>query len=268
MRGSITRLGAVLMALLLAITLGPLGPLRAQAAGFRLAVDPALLEDGFARFVTVRFGLKTGTQVTLAPLGAGPADAVLAPLEGAAKGGDPVLVDPAGRTIALRLITPATEAAGAQAAAFAAWLASPVGQSTIAQFTRPDGGTYRPAAAALPEAAAALPEGDVQRGEEVSYRACGRCHVIGPENRMKGIETAPSFGALRALPDWQERFETFFVRIPHPATVQLKGVSSPFSPARPPAIWPVEITQEEFEDLLAFVARMKPADLGAPIQSR
>ncbi|MFC3118354.1 hypothetical protein ACFOHS_09360 [Jhaorihella thermophila] len=71
---------------------------------------------------------------------------------------------------------------------------------------------------------------------------------------------------MRALPDWSERFETFYVRNPHPAFLQLEGISPAFDPERPPPIVPLTITHEEFEAILAFVEATEPADLGAPLK--
>ncbi len=83
---------------------------------------------------------------------------------------------------------------------------------------------------------------------------------------MKGIGSTPSFGALRALGNWRERFETFFARNPHPAIVQLEGVTPPFAAATPPPMAPVVITRAQFDDILSFVEALTPADLGAPIR--
>jgi hypothetical protein len=70
---------------------------------------------------------------------------------------------------------------------------------------------------------------------------------------------------LRSLPDWEERFSTFYTRIPHPAIVQLEGVSPPFTAASPPANQPLRLTLDQLEDILTFVSGIEPADLGAPL---
>ena len=108
-------------------------------------------------------------------------------------------------------------------------------------------------------------EGDAARGEDFSFANCGRCHVVGDRNKMKGIGSTPSFPVLRSLNDWEERFSTFYARIPHPAIVQLEGVSAPFDPAFPPANQPLRLTLDQLEDILTFVSALQAADLGAPL---
>ena len=43
-------------------------------------------------------------------------------------------------------------------------------------------------------------------------------------------------------------------------------MTAPFPINRPSPIVPVEVTLDEVEAILAYVAEMAPADLGAPIQ--
>lgn len=62
------------------------------------------------------------------------------------------------------------------------------------------------------------------RGREVSRKQCSRCHVIGDFNPTGGISSTPSFQMIvNALPDWQERFSTFYKRRPHPAAVEIRN---------------------------------------------
>ena len=68
------------------------------------------------------------------------------------------------------------------------------------------------------------------------------------------------------MSNWQERFETFYVLNPHPAFTQIDEVPPPFDPARPSPIHPVEMTLEDLDEILGYVATMTPADLGAPIR--
>jgi hypothetical protein len=82
---------------------------------------------------------------------------------------------------------------------------------------------------------------------------------------MNAIGSTPSFAVLRALPDWGARFQGFFALNPHPAFTQVADVTDPFPIDRPPPIIPVEITLDDLEAILAFVAAMEPADLGAPL---
>ena len=84
--------------------------------------------------------------------------------------------------------------------------------------------------------------------------------------RMKGIGSTPSFALLRALSDWPRRFEAFYVLKPHGAFTRIAGVTPPFPIDRPPPIAPVEMSLDELDAILAYVAQMEPADLGAPIR--
>ena len=99
-------------------------------------------------------------------------------------------------------------------------------------------------------------------GEKLTLLHCGRCHVINQRNRMGGIGSTPSFGALKSLADWREKFEGFWFEPPHKAVIQIAGVTEPFHPERPPPIAPVELTEAEVEEILRFVETIKAKDLG------
>ena len=53
---------------------------------------------------------------------------------------------------------------------------------------------------------------------------------------------------------------------PHPAFTQVADVTPPFHEERPPPIIPVEMTLDDLQAILAYVAALEPADLGAPIR--
>ena len=108
-------------------------------------------------------------------------------------------------------------------------------------------------------------DGDAELGEEIALRRCGRCHVISKKNRFGGIGSTPSFGALKALPEWEARFQAFYALNPHPAFTQIEGVTEPFDPQRPSPIAPLELTQDELEALMAYVTSIKPKDLGGAL---
>lgn len=55
---------------------------------------------------------------------------------------------------------------------------------------------------------------------------------------------------------------------PHPAFTQVAEVTPPFDETRPSPIVPVEITLDELENILAYVAVLSPADLGAPLEHK
>lgn len=103
-------------------------------------------------------------------------------------------------------------------------------------------------------------------GEKLTLLHCGRCHVINERNRMGGIGSTPSFGALKALADWRAKFEGFWFQPPHKAVVQIEGVTEPFHPERPSPIATVELTEAEVETILRFVETIEPKNLGAEIR--
>ncbi|WP_165929189.1 cytochrome c [Shimia isoporae] len=148
---------------------------------------------------------------------------------------------------------------------FVVWLSSEIGLRTVLSY-KVDGVTvFAEPAAPEEEAIAVVLTGDALKGQDASLRACGRCHVVGEINRMAGIGSTPSFAVLRTMADWQERFEIFYVLNPHPAFTIIPEVIEEFDETRPSPIAPVTVTLEEIEDIVAYVAAMDPADLGAPI---
>ena len=221
---------------------------------FRLSIPDSLTESGLPQYLLPRFSLKTGTRITRVG-GDDPADAAFGETGRAAfasadqiwkldVGDDP------------------------DAQAFAEWLFSAVGRNTVDGYTV-DGDT--PFSSTVKEEAviAVLTyDGDIGKGADLSLALCGRCHVVSEANRMKAIGSTPSFAVLRALPDWSERFEAFYALNPHPAFTQVEDVTPPFDISRPSPIAPVEMTLDDLEHILAFVADETPADLGAPIESR
>ncbi len=258
-----------LMWLLAALVLACLGPGRAglaQETAVSIQADRALVDSGLLRFVLPRFSLKTGINVTTEPIDEPPLSVdqdsiAITDAKAAGARGVPLLQDRSGKAYALLV----PDAPGPQAARLASWLQSETGRRTIAQFTVDGAQPFTPASPAGTAATQTDFAGDAANGRAVSLAKCGRCHVIGEENRMKGIGSTPSFGALRALADWDERFQTFYVRNPHPAVVQVSGITTPFTAANPSPIAPLELSQDELADLLAFVAALAPADLGSPI---
>ncbi len=149
---------------------------------------------------------------------------------------------------------------------FRDWLLSDIGKRTIESFVPPQGTPFRAHFEVAATKKALEIDGDTTRGQELSFTHCGRCHVIGPQNRMNGLGSTPSFAVLRAMPDWSERFQAFFALNPHPAFTQIEGVTEPFAPERPSPIHPVEMSLSDLEAILAFVAALSAADLGAPLQ--
>jgi len=247
---------------LLALALSLPQMARADHLDITLSADPALVDSGLMKFLLPRFSLKTGIKLHLGP--DDPADAADVTLSSTAgPGARPAFKGP----VQLYYIMLSAEAPD-KATRFANWLLEDVGQRTIDQFRKDDKQMFFAAAVDAPEVVKAPPQGDIQNGERLSYTNCGRCHVIGDKNRMKGIGSTPSFALMRGFPDWQRRFQGFYNLNPHPSFSQVKGVTTAFNEALPPAIIPIEMTQSEVDDIVAFVAGITPADLGAPLQAQ
>ncbi|MCV2869232.1 cytochrome c [Defluviimonas sp. WL0002] len=231
------------------------GSVRAEEErSFALFVTPEVIETGLIEYILPRFTLKTGRRAVIVNSDGDAEIRVAGPNE------QPQLArGDTGYSLTLVTDNPA-------AALFAGWLSSAPGRAAITGFEPGEGPAFH-----VPERKEALAEaafeGDAALGREIARRHCARCHRV-EEGKAMGIGTTPSFAALRALPDWDERFQTFFVRRPHPTFVQIEDLSAPFDPASPPAIVPLKITLDEFEALLAYASDVKPADLGAQIQNR
>lgn len=96
----------------------------------------------------------------------------------------------------------------------------------------------------------------VEKGRAVAETHCSRCHVVSDGNRMSGISSTASFPMMvNYLADWEERFATFFARIPHPAHVRVDG--SPPPSASPTGTVPVEINQNEVLALVEYARSLK-----------
>ncbi|MFD2856767.1 hypothetical protein ACFSZS_21195 [Seohaeicola zhoushanensis] len=237
------------MILLCLSLLASASPIAAQEA-LGLAAPAAVAESGLLQYLLPRFSLKTGIRVTPDP--AGPM--VLAETAP----GTPVFAG-AGATWHLR---PGDDP---RAARFLDWLTSDIGRRTVASFVK-DGANPSPPTSPRPRKPPRSRSPATRGAARNSQAECGRCHVIGAHDRNKGIGSTPSFPVLRSLPDWDERFQTFYVRAPHAAFTQIAGITEPFDITRPSPIVPVELELEDVEAILAFVAAIAAADLGAPLQ--
>ena len=151
---------------------------------------------------------------------------------------------------------------------FADWLVSDVGRRTVEAFAAEGAPRYRAATAEEAARGETGIAGDAAAGMRLSYARCGRCHVVGPENRMKGLGSTPSFAVLRTLEDWEDRFHAFYALNPHPSFTQVEDVTEPFDETRPPPIVPLRITLADLEAIVAYVATVRPADLAAPLVHR
>lgn len=247
----------LLATIALVLCLVPGAPGRAQAQDGPLLLDAPeeAAGNGFLKYILPRFSLKYQIRVTHAP-GDPAAHLHLAPgAEGPAvfRGGD----------VTWHL---AVRSDDERAGEFARWLRSDVGRRTIEAFA-PDGTPLY--TASLDDAAAdeaLVFEGDARVGEELSILLCGRCHVVSEANRMNAIGSTPSFMVLRTFADWDARFAAFYALNPHPAFTQVQDVTDPFPIDRPSPIFPLTLDLDQLEAIMAYVAALNPADLGAPIQ--
>ena len=252
----------VLAALLIAILLFLSGVLVAEAQGKRITVaaDGILVETGLDRHMMPRFSLKHRIGIDVVPLAAlEEADLAIGPKE-AVPGGRPAMSRD-GVVFVVKALNDSEETAR-----FLDWLLSDVGKRTVEGFAPAAGPAFSGATDIQVASTESVFEGDSGQGAKLSLALCGRCHVIGEINRMNGIGSTPSFGVLRTMGDWEDRFRSFYVLKPHPAFTQVEDVTAPFDETRPSPIEPVTMTLDDLEAILAFVADIVPADLGNPIQ--
>lgn len=255
MLGVMDPVRSVVRALALLIALAGTVPAASAGEELRLGVPERLVETGLLKYVLPRFSLKTGVRIEL--VGAGDE----AHIDLGPGGGGRAVFTGQGQTWHMRI----RDRDHAGAARFADWLTSEIGHRTIAAFEVDGAAPFAPPAAAETEEAPAEFHGDDVRGLTLSRAHCGRCHVVTRDAGDTSIGSTPSFFALRALADWDTRFQIFYVRNPHPSFTQVAGVTEPFAIDRPPPIVPVAITPAELDDILAYVAGLTPADLGGPL---
>ncbi len=247
-----------MMSALVGLLMLGLVPARADHRDLALFAAPVLIESGLIGFMLPRFSLKAGVGVHVEPLTSDAPGGVL--LQRAGNGGQLAF-----RGLGQEFAVLQSEPDHAAASKFTAWLLSDIGQRTIAQFTPQSGAGYVGAANEQVVVPVVVLTGSAANGEKLSYGKCGRCHVIGPRNRLKGIGSTPSFALLRSLDDWLVRFNEFYLRNPHPSFSQLAGVTPPFDPARPPPISPLRLSVQDLDDIIAYTSTIEPADLGAPL---
>ena len=220
---------------------------------FRLSVPDALVESGLMKYMLPRFTLKTQVRVELVSPGQAAEVAI-------GETGTPVFAG-MGRTWSIDVLAPKHKGASR----FAAWIADTTGQSAITGFKIDGNQPF-----ALPVAEEEIAEdqvydGDRLRGQRVSRVHCGRCHVTARGDEGLGIGSTPSFFALRTFEDWDVRFSSFYVLKPHGAFTQIEDVTMPFPEDRPSPIAPMELTLDDIDAILAYVASIEPAALGAPL---
>lgn len=267
------RLLAVLFCVLLC------GPAGAQERRITLGAPAALEETGLLAFMLPRFSLKTSIRITpeIDPAAHADLDVLITTEKAVTLGetrysSEAVFEDTGGKRYAVvlpRVVAAVAEDARATyARRFGEWLGSEIGLRTLESFRQDGVQIYRAAAAEAVEEQAPMFEGDAVAGERLSLAHCGRCHVVNVKNRMSGLGSTPSFRALKALRDWDYRFQVFHVLAPHPAFTQIDHVTDPFDPMLPSPIAPMKLTQDDIDAILAYVSTLAPADLGAPVKAQ
>lgn len=220
----------------------------------RLAAPDALIDNGFLKYLVPRFSLKTQVRVEILPSGSE------ADVEIGAEGRP--LFEGQGSTWSLQVMR--TDHPGTTK--LVDWITSDIGLRTITDFQLDGAPVYTLSTAKREVVVVATFEGDAALGKVLSVTHCGRCHVSVDDQPMVGIGSTPSFFVLRALDDWDYRFQAFFALNPHPSFTQIVDVTEPFPEDRPSPIVPISLTLDEFDAILAYVSALTPADLGAPLE--
>jgi len=91
----------------------------------------------------------------------------------------------------------------------------------------------------------------VSKGQQISLQHCSRCHVVDPERPFTGIASTPSFKLMvTALKDWEDRFSSFYARLPHPSILRFKDVEP--DPFVEPLNEPVILEQDDIDAIVAY----------------
>lgn len=89
------------------------------------------------------------------------------------------------------------------------------------------------------------------KGKDLAEEHCSRCHVVNQTKPFSGISSTPSFKLIvNELADWEERFSSFFTRLPHPAVVRFKDDKP--NPKIEELHHPVIIEIDDIDALVAF----------------
>ena len=97
---------------------------------------------------------------------------------------------------------------------------------------------------------------EIEQGAEIAYVHCRRCHVIDEQNLYTGISSTPSFPFLVSyLEDWEERFQSFHVRLPHPSIVRFEGED--YDNASEDLYVPIILKYSDIDLLVAYAQSLK-----------
>ena len=97
----------------------------------------------------------------------------------------------------------------------------------------------------------------VAEGRAIVAEHCTRCHVVPDINPKGGIESTPSFTAMKNLADWRRRFEVFYTLPPHPALVTIEDVSDERDKSRPVFVQEIKLQLDDIDRILAYVDTIK-----------
>ena len=117
---------------------------------------------------------------------------------------------------------------------------------------------YLPVMAITPQNASASDV--VAKGREIVRQHCTRCHVVPNMNPYGGIGSTPSFAALKWLSDWEHRFEVFYTLPPHPALVNIRGVTEERSASLPAFVMEIDLQSDDIDAILAFARTLETPD--------
>jgi len=96
---------------------------------------------------------------------------------------------------------------------------------------------------------------NAEKGRAIAEKYCSRCHVVAKHNPMGGIGSTASFQMIAKMPDFLERFQTFYDRRPHPAFLRIPGV--PRWSKQPGYATEITLTLDQVEDIAAFAKTLE-----------
>ena len=228
-----------------------------QAYALSLSHDRAVPAD-LIQYIVPRFSLKTRIRFERVDF---PGDIQF--VTERPEGGTQVLQLVSGETVYIRAMGEAAQSSDYQA--FVDWLISDPGRATISDFQIDGQQVAIPAEAQEAAPVEIVIVGDLDRGQELSWNHCRRCHKVDRADKYAGIGNAPSFHAMRSFDDWYLRFSTFYTVSPHKALISVKG-SGIEQNRRLITIAPIDLQMSDINDIVAFVHSLTPLDLGKPIQ--
>ena len=109
--------------------------------------------------------------------------------------------------------------------------------------------------ASIGSAMSARAGGDPVKGRDIAINHCARCHVIADHNPHGGIGSTASFRTMTTLPDYVDRFRTFYLRRPHPVFTNVPEVA-PLKRQTLSAT-PFTVTLEDIENLTAYAISLR-----------